>query len=699
MRHIKNLFLAFLAVILIFSSIGGMTALADDAPPAETPAPELPPVEATPPPTTESAPAVEETPAPEIAAVLEELPAESGLLILDEAGDAVPLVSEQAAEIASGGDPRFFDSLNNKWIGYTTTTCPAPVLPADCHVVASNPISEAVSAFAANNGSGAIYVEAGTYTETVTVNATPNLTGIIGDGSATTILNGHFGLILNNSFTLQGFTVSEGVTVVEPSLGAMTGDLLTLSDLVVTNSAGSGIYISMTGDVAFEDIHADGAQSYGMFIESAQNINGGGENTFNHNDSAGLYASAYNDVQLYNVTASNNSLYGILVPAVSGDVELANITASNNGDDGLVASASGNLYLLGNNLFQDNRYNGASIYSNRSIYAYSESITASGNGCGECFGGYGLYLLSREDIHLTGTNLFYGNDLDGLSMVVDESFGNVYAENITSYGNGVGIGGVGKGVYVYAPDDITISGVNVFYDNASAGAAVYAYGNVILENVTSYNNGEDGAYIFNPVNVTVNCGNFHDNGVFGLNVTLGSRLTLNSVTFSGNGAGDLSQSGGGLIEGTADCGGGGGGNDTPAFKPWQVFQSTGDDVQTDCGIFAGAILILPNGDRAAFFCEISGAIHANSIQSGDLPGALPSGAFISGMNTGAGANGAPMPVNSLHVVSFVLPQDEGEYAILFWDGSQWQKLGSTNNGGGSLEASANFTGVFILVKK
>jgi hypothetical protein len=167
--------------------------LPTDPPPTEV-VTEAPVVEETAAPT--EAPVVEETAAPTEAPVIEEtdittevvtvvavetaaptevpeveeelsevvtLLTEEELVIVDENGDALPMASQEAADVISSSDPFFWDGT--QWVGYTSTTGTCPSFVAVCNQVA-NPFTTALTVIPADS---TLYVQSGYYDEEVTV--------------------------------------------------------------------------------------------------------------------------------------------------------------------------------------------------------------------------------------------------------------------------------------------------------------------------------------------------------------------------------------------------------------------------------------------------------------------------------------------------------------------------------------------------
>lgn len=95
----SSLVLIMISLALLVSALGVTPALADD----ETPPP--PATEETPQPPAEE-PVVVEEPAP-VVEVLEQLPADTSLVVVDASGEALPLATEAAAEVVAEADPKW----------------------------------------------------------------------------------------------------------------------------------------------------------------------------------------------------------------------------------------------------------------------------------------------------------------------------------------------------------------------------------------------------------------------------------------------------------------------------------------------------------------------------------------------------------------------------------------------------------------
>jgi len=169
-----------------------------------------------------SVPLTEEATSSEVVAAL----AEADLVLVDANGEMVDMASVESTELLIVPDPYFY--IGGVFYGYGSIT------DAINDLILMNKVPDG----------GIIYVEDGAYAENVTINGTlnpilKNLKGLISEnGSASTTINGTVTLNgLLSGFTLQGFTITDGV-VITNSKGA-----LVLKDLNVTNPAGSGIQV------------------------------------------------------------------------------------------------------------------------------------------------------------------------------------------------------------------------------------------------------------------------------------------------------------------------------------------------------------------------------------------------------------------------------------------------------------------------
>ncbi|MEW6406284.1 MAG: hypothetical protein AB1649_31245, partial [Chloroflexota bacterium] len=277
-RSFKTLFsLISILMVLTFSLFSTIPVFADDAtPPVPTEEPVQPPTDepvatevpvvteepvATEPPISTEAPPATEVPAvdsPEesvsLAEVLVQLPPDTTLVVLDESGEALPLVTEEAAATLAAPDPYF--TVGGVLYQFTAEDCdPDPVDVLAC----PNPIQAAIDYLAildATPDDSAIYVESGTYNEDIQIDGSDwtdlGDLQLVGAGSGSTTINGSLvagGLI--NSFTLSGFTFNGPVF-----LNTFSGDL-NVNDVVINGdpeSLDAGLAaFSLAGDINIQN--------------------------------------------------------------------------------------------------------------------------------------------------------------------------------------------------------------------------------------------------------------------------------------------------------------------------------------------------------------------------------------------------------------------------------------------------------------
>lgn len=408
----KRLTVAILMALLV-ATVMPLSVLAQDEVPPQTDAPvvveedtvtEEPVVDE---PTVED-PAVEETAVSEI---LEQLPEDTALVFVDEEGEALPLVSTEAAEVLAAPDPYFTIGTTTYRFFGAAGACAAGGYAADCFDDSATPIQDAIDYLSiilkTKPTDGNIYVESGAYIEDVYVDGSawttaggdiPDYLGIIGAGSGSTTLTGSFSIYGMNAFTLSGFTVttdSGDAIYISDNTGA-----LQLKGLYVTSTSveASGIRVDgQTGDVNFTGVNSTNENGIGVYI----NVLSGNVNLDNVAANDSIFGGASISVDSGNITVSdseflNNGYDGLYVSTDSGNITLNNVTATGNGDNGVYIS--GGSFLLKNNAVQS--ITSVSTGANVNVICgnYSDN------------GGYGLVLGAGGETYLGGPVLS-GNGL------------------------------------------------------------------------------------------------------------------------------------------------------------------------------------------------------------------------------------------------------------------------------------------------
>ena len=696
-QHRKQVLLGSIILVLIFSLFSTVTVFADDAapPPAVTEEPTQPPA-ATDKPVNTQEPVVIEVDTP--SEILDTVPEGVDVVVLNESGESLPLVTEEAAQIIVAGDPMWCPD------GATPNNDPAnqctiahPSFSALINDLESNPGTYA--------GSGTIYV-AYDYNATTAGDAGNNIVFDYGAVELTDlVVQGGWNFATGSVFGTSTIDLGTGNSLEFLDWGGYgVSGSITLNNIIVTNSG--DLYIGDDSDITTANVTLNNVDvnntDNGTYIETDGSVtvnnssfsdNGAGEST-----ARGLTVYAISDINLTNVIASGNA---------GGGADLNN------------ESGYGNITLTGVNTFDNNGFN---LSPSVGLYAVSNGnitlngVSASGNGLG--FGG-GAFIGSGGSISITNSN-FDNNCTNceaGLGVVAFAD-GEVTLNSVTANGNGNDpINGytdpaIGLGAMIFSNDNVFVnnsdfSGNCALGDCLGAGIEVVAsIGSVYFYDVTASGNGV-GAFIeAYGGNVEIYCSTFSNNATYGLvvGVPSGSTLTLGNIVFGGNSAGDLDFSGsaGTLVENVFNCAK----KKAPTFSlPINIVNTTsGQSTDLDCDLYGGTKLILPNGDSLYLPCPI-GDTASLAVQTSDgLPSPLPDGnTFQSAFTTEVRKDGESQgDLSAYATISFAIPEgvDVSTLSILFWDGAQWVDLvGVSVTGDGHLEAFVNYTGTFVLVQK
>jgi hypothetical protein len=380
-----------LIFILCINLVYAQIAFADDStPPAEEPAAaeetaaEEPAVDETATeepivdgteaaPSSDEAGSIEEEEEPaetEIAALLEEVPENSTVVVLNEEGEAVPLASQEAAEIVQIADPIWCPESAVPPITAGTQGCTTAYTSINLLLENMNEDVDVWSADYAQNG--VIYLDATPITSAVTItdDAYANLfsnfsiynltlqggwdtsTGTL---SGQTVFNGPNAFLQigtsdnpwSGSVTLNNITIFDSQAA-NASLEVYSSGEVTLTDVVVLGSGTGqdGISISAS-DANLTNVRAEWADKHGISITATEE---GGTVTLNNvvaknNKESGVFIDGSNTlIHVFGGSFVNNSRFGIEAQnSTSTSIPLAN--AWTNQDDyspGSVVTLSGN---------------------------------------------------------------------------------------------------------------------------------------------------------------------------------------------------------------------------------------------------------------------------------------------------------------------------------------------------------------------
>jgi len=415
-------------------------------PAAEEPAVEEPAVEE---------PAAEEPVAEEmtVTEILAEVPADSDVVVLDENGEALPLVSAEAAEAILLSDPVYCEAGFNPGSVDASNHCTGP------HTSMSDLITDQLNAYTTTtplDHGGTFYFTAGDYLASTSellagfLDWTPaNLDGytatenVIFQGGWNG--GGNYGA-LTGTFELGGQTVFD--LPIE-----ITGwqSNVTVNNFTITGANDTGLTIQTDGDVFMDNVDSS------------------------FNDGSGAIVVAKGDVEVKNSSFDFNDdgsgeVAGLDISVDGGDVTLTNVTANDNHGDGVDIYGTSDTTGPGEVEVTNSYFN----------YNYSNEMDF----------GVGLYIAGGQDDITLNNVTAMRNDAHGVEVV--GTTGDIKVNGGYFTDNGWGVNG-GDGLNLTADGDITLNSVYTSW-NYDDNADLCAGGNVYL-NRSSFYYGDTGVYI------------------------------------------------------------------------------------------------------------------------------------------------------------------------------------------------------------
>jgi hypothetical protein len=413
---------------------------------------------------------------------------------------------------------------------------------------------------------------------------------------------------------------------------------------------GSGLEVNSGTSINLSNVSADSNYLFGADLTAGTTLSII-DSTFSNNDvftphgfaeGFGLDATANGNVSLTNVTANGNYLFGAGITSTTGTFNLQTGNFSTNQtDSGLYASSSGLLTL--------------------------NMVTASNNGSS------GAVLDSNANVEISNSTF-------------NNNSGPIYA----------------AGVEVTSPGTVTMSDVTA-NANQDDGIAISTNSNVYLNNIFADSNGWDGAYVDGQcTTVYVTNGSYTNNGFliggFGLEVDNSLISSSGSPFFSNNFLGDIAE------------------HLDPCFivvpQPPEV--DTPEIVGNTTTILSGQLvslscdnpintLVTPRDVHVTFKNLCGYQVFVIDESEGDLNSRLPilSAPYRGGVTITLLQDGIEidtLPVGSEIVLSFPISDEEmdQEFAIQYWDGTQWIELDGIAIGFERVEVLTKYIGTFVL---
>ena len=294
-----------------------------------------------------------------------------------------------------------------------------------------------------------------------------------------------------------------------------------------------GLFISSGGAITLINVQANGNGNDGAVLHNDLSIavqpvtiSSSSFNSTTTND--GLTVHTKGNIALTDVSASDNGVVGISLDNRSGTtgtitVTTTSVTLDGNGTDGLEAYSNGAIKLTGKWLDASHNVGGNGILLDN--HSGTAGVTVTG---------------SLDTVSQNYTYQFNVNGLDGLSII---SKGPVAVSDIIAsqnVDNGLEIGSISVSAY---PSSVTCSNL-VLNDNGAGtpynGAVINAAGPVTLTNILADGNGHKGMEIDNTHSTTaqpvaISSSSFNNTtDTEGLDVYAKGNITLTDVSASGN---------------------------------------------------------------------------------------------------------------------------------------------------------------------
>ena len=400
--------------------------------------------------------AAEVAPAPAAdATVLDAVPENTTVSVLNADGQSEPLATQAAADaIATTSDP--------VW-------CPAGQAPTP----GANGCTQSFTSFnalltflssnaATYQGAGTIYVQQGNYQggeSSVDFN-NYNLSNI---SNANLTIQGGWDTTTN---TLTGTSTFNNVPIVIGSSTNPWGGSLTINNISVNNTSGTGITLNSGADISLANV-----------------------NVTNSTNGAGADLTAVGDVTIESSNFTRNKTAGAMIRHAR-NVAIRNSTFSNPANArrqaiGVDIIADGSVALL-NVLADQNRNVGANINAGGFVTISGvSSFTGTKNIVGSSFLGYGLQVVTPSGIALDGVtandNFLWGASLKaGGNVTIANSFFNANTTASPGFIDDTGL-------LVTSGGTVSLDNVEA-RDNRLLGATINATGDVSINNSRFLNN-------------------------------------------------------------------------------------------------------------------------------------------------------------------------------------------------------------------
>ena len=412
--------------------------------------------------------------------ILEQVPENTAVAVLNSDGQAQPLATAEAADaIAVASDPI--------WCPATQTT---PTPGANGCTPSFTSFTDLLNELSNNpttyQGAGIIYVQQGQYNggESVIDFNSFNLSNI---SNSNLLVQGGWNTTTN--VVDQNSTSNFNVPIIIGSSTNPWGGSLTIDNIVVSDTSGTGLTIHTNGNVTISD------------------------SSFQRNRDSGAVVRAGGNVAIQNSHFDNpgtNRLQrtGLDIDS-AGSVSLLDVIADGNREVGAVIVADGRVSI------------GASFIGGTSFSGMKSTTTTSCPGSPSQFCGFGLQVTTPDSIDLQGVvgndNFLWGANLHaGQDVNIVDSIFNANSTGVPTFIDDTGL-------FVTAGGSVSLNNVTA-NDNRLYGASIDAVGDVSVNNSNFLNN--------NGVTVSGSGANHYDG--IGLQVNSDGAIFINNTNASGN---------------------------------------------------------------------------------------------------------------------------------------------------------------------
>jgi len=464
-----------------------------------------------------------------VATILASLPTDTQLIVLDEAGEALPLATEEAAQAVIVGDPIWCPA---------TVKIPTPNLNgcSGSHATFALLFADPIFSGGGPGKDGIIWVESSYTGEAFTVDVGSALASTNLKDFKLTINGGWAGCVPTCVSTLNPNAPSVFTT---PLIITGWNNDITINNISILGSSAGALYslhVETTKNITLNNVEISTTSDGGAWlvtdiIGSTGNVTVNNSKFNNITDAnGGLRIDSRGTVTLKNVEAKNNGAGGIGIgiliynqmAVTPKNVTITNVTVSNNQNDGLLVNSKG-------------------VITVTDLTATNNGLSGSGNGATL------NNLAGVAAVNLNGTNLFFSNDDIGLQVL---SLGAIKLNNIHAVDNGTNGVSLQNENFV-TPQAVTLTGSSFFKFNGSHGLNIVTTGIVTLNNITANSNNGHGVNIDNnnhTVNVDVK---FTGTNLFANNVSNGLNIFSNGAVILNNINANLNTGNGTFIDNTS----------------------------------------------------------------------------------------------------------------------------------------------------